>query len=210
MVVADRIVVMKGEDGNLEPRDSERQTGQTRPPESHPKSEAQLHLGAVGAQFSYDPTPQRNLYVLNWLQRAYELDPNGRAGDLAFLLLMNRGFDTSLKCKNGNELFREVIRRGADYLRQRRSADVEARVHFMMADARRDIATLAAGQVGDLYAYPAAYKAEEESARINAMAEYRAGLALDDKTETSEIANERLLQAGEAPRNVTFYCQILE
>jgi hypothetical protein len=37
-----------------------------------------------------------------------KLDSNGQAGELAFLLLMARGFDTSPGCKNGSELFREV------------------------------------------------------------------------------------------------------
>jgi hypothetical protein len=83
------------------------------------------------------------LYALNWLQEAYELDSNGWAGELAFLLLMERGFDTSPVRKNGSELFREVLRRGTEYFRTRRSQQVEARIHFLMGDAYRDIVALA-------------------------------------------------------------------
>jgi hypothetical protein len=129
---------------------------------------------------------------LNWLRQAYELDPNGRAGELAFLLLMEKGFNTSPGCENGDELFREVVRRGTEHLRQRRSTDVEARVHFMMGDAYRDIVALAAGQHGDTYADSASYKPEEANARTKAVAEYSAGLVLDDKSDASSIAKARL------------------
>jgi hypothetical protein len=149
---------------------------------------------------------------LNWLRQAYELDPNGRPGELAFLLLMKTGFNTSPGCENGSELFRQVLRRGAEYLQQHRSTDVEARVHFMMGDAYRDIVALAAGQHGDTYADSAAYKSEEPNARTKAVAAYLAGLALDDKSEASIVAKERLgsLQGGEAPHDTSFYCQTLD
>jgi len=212
LLIADRIVVIEEEDGNLEPPDSEKPPAESKPSENRPKSEAQLQLERIGAQFSYDSTSERNLYGLNWLRQAYELDPNGRTGELAFLLLMERGFNTSPGCENGDELFRQVLRRGTEYLRQRRSTDVEARVHFMMGDAYRDIVALAAGQHGDTYANSATYKPEEANARTKAVAEYRAGLLLDDKSDTSRIAKERLrsLQAGEAPHDTSFYCQILD
>jgi hypothetical protein len=169
-------------------------------------------LEGIGARFSYDSTSERNLYALNWLRQAYDLDPNGRAGELAFLLLMKRGFNTSPGCENGDELFRQVLRRGTEYLRQRRSADIEARVHFMMGDAHRDIVALAAGQHGDTYADSATYKPEQANARTKAIAEYRAGLVLDHKSEVSTIAKERLrgLQDGAAPHDTSFYCQIMD
>jgi hypothetical protein len=125
---------------------------------------------------------------------------------------MGRGFNTSPGCKNGSELFREVLRRGTEYLQTPRSPQIEARIHFLTGDAYRDIVALAGGQHGDTYADSATYKAEAARVRSNAVAEYRAGLALDDKSETSSIAKERLrsLQAGEAPRDTNFYCEILD
>jgi len=212
LLIADQIVVIEEEDGNLEAQDSEKPAAERKPNENRPMSAAQVALERLGAQFSYDPTSERNLYALNWLQEAYELDSNGRAGELAFLLLMERGFDTSPGCKNGSELFREVLRRGTEYLRTPRGPQVEARIHFLMGDAYRDIVALAAGQHGDTYADSATYKPEAAKARSNAVAEYRAGLALDDKSETSSIAKERLrsLKAGEAPHDTRFFCQILE
>ena len=212
LLAADRVVVIEEEDGNLEPPDSEKPPAEWKPSESRPKSEAQLQLETIGAQFSYDSTTERNLYGLNWLRQADELNANGRAGELAFLLLMKKGFDIFPGCKNGNELFREVLRRGSEYLRQRRSADVEARVHFMMGDAYRDIVALSEGQHGDSYADAAKYKPEEAHARTNAIAQYRAGLAFEDKSETSSIAKERLrlLRVGEPPHDLSFYCEILD
>ena len=69
--------------------------------------------------------------------RAYELDSKGRAQYLAFVVLMGRGFDTSANCANGGESFREVIRRGTEFLKERHGAAVEARVHFLIGDAYR-------------------------------------------------------------------------
>jgi len=117
-----------------------------------------------------------------------------------------------VKCANGSDQFREVIRRGGEFLREHRSADVEARVHFMIGDAYRDIVALAAGLRGDNYADPNDYKPEAADARTKAIASYRAGLALDDKSEVSKIARQHLrsLEAGEAPRNMRFYCQLLD
>jgi hypothetical protein len=82
----------------------------------------------------------------------------------------------------------------------------------MMGDAYRDIVALAAGQHGDTYADSGTYKPEQANSRSRAVAEYRAGLALDDKSDTLGIARERLrlLQAGEAPHDTSFYCKILE
>ena len=212
LLVADRIVAIEEEDGNLESADSEKPTTESEPPKNRPKSEAQLQLENIGAQFLYDLTSERNLYALNWLRQSYELDPNGRAGELAFLLLMKKGFNTSPGCKQGNELFREVIGRGTVYLQTHRSTDVEARIHFMMGDAYRDIVVLAAGQHGDTYADPAVYKPESVQARTKAVAEYRAGLALDDRSDSSSVAKERLrlLEAGEAPQDASFYCEELD
>lgn len=212
LLVADRIVVMEEEDSNLEPPDSERPPAELTPSKNRSKSEAQLQLESIGAQFSYDPPSERNLYVLNWLRQSYELDPNGRAGELAFLLLMKRGFNTSPGCTQGNELFRKVIQRGTEYLQQHRSPDVEARIHFMMGDAYRDIVALAAGQHGDTYADSSTYKPENAKARTKAIAEYRLGLALGDKSPASSIAKERLrsLQAGSSPHDTSFYCEELD
>jgi hypothetical protein len=76
LLIADRIVAMEEEDSNLEPPDSEKPPAEAKPSENRPKSQAQLQLEKIGAQFSYDSTSGRNLYVLNWLRQAYELDPN--------------------------------------------------------------------------------------------------------------------------------------
>jgi hypothetical protein len=212
LLIADQIVVIEEEDGNLEPQDSEKTAAERKPDENRPMSAAQAPLERLGAQFSYDPVSERNLYALNWLQEAYALDSNGRAGELAFLLLMKRGFDTSPGCKNGSELFREVLRRGTEYLQTPRNPQIEARIHFLMGDAYRDIVALAVGQHGDTYANSDTYKPEQANARTKAIAEYRAGLVLDDKSEVSIIAKERLhgLQAGEAPHDTSFYCQIMD
>ncbi len=212
LLIADRIVVMEEEDGNLEPLDSERPAIEGQPLGKRPKSAGQVELEKLGAQFSYEEGSERYFYAFNWLRRAYELDPKGRVGELAFLLLMERGFDASPNCASGSEQFREVIARGSQYLRERRSADVEARVHFMVGDAYRDIVTLAEGNRGDTYADSGKYKPEAADARTKAMAEYRAGLALDEKSEAALIATQRLrsLEAGKAPSDWRFYCQQLE
>jgi hypothetical protein len=212
LLVADRIVVMEEEDGNLEPAESERPATEGQTSVKRPKSSAQLELEKLGARFTYEDGSERYFYQLNWLQQAYELDPKGRAGELAFLALMKRGFDTSQTCANGSDQFREVIRRGTEFLREHHSGEVEAQVHFAMGDAYRDIVALAEGLQADNYADPNNYKAEAPAARAKAVAEYHAGLALDNKSDASLIAKEQLrsLEAGQAPHDARFYCQLLD
>jgi len=212
LLVADRIVTMEEEDGNLEPLDSEKAPAGAADTEKKRKSAGQLALANLGAKFSYDSGSERNLYTSNWLREAYELDQNDRAGELVFLLLMKSGFNTSPGCEGGEELFRKVLQRGSEYLKQKRSPGVEARIHFQMGNAYRDIVALAAGQHGDTYANPAKYKPEAADAKTKAIAEYRAGLALDDKSYVASVAKERLeaLQAGKAPHDTSFYCETLD
>lgn len=105
LLIADRIVVIEEEDDSLEPQDSEKPAAERKPNENRLMSAAQVALERLGAKFSYDPVSERNLYALNWLQEAYELDSNGRAGELAFLLLMERGFaakDPTTVCPCGD------------------------------------------------------------------------------------------------------------
>jgi hypothetical protein len=212
LLIADRIVVMEEEDGNLEPQDSEKPVTERELSGKRPKSAAQVELEKLGAQFSYEEGSERYFYTFNWLRRAYEVEPKGRTSELAFLLLMERGFDTSPNCANGSEQFRQVIGRGKEYLREQRSTDVEARVHFMMGDAYRDIVALGEDHHGDTYADPSKYKPEAADARRKAISEYRAGLAQDESSEAVLIAKQRLrsLEAGEAPTDWRFYCQQLE
>jgi hypothetical protein len=213
LLIADRTVEMEEEDGNLEPQDTEKSATEEAPSGKRPKSTVQLELEKQGARFVYDDGSERYFYALNWLQQSYELDPKGRAGELAFVALMNKGFETSQNCANGSDQFREVIRRGTAFLRERHSTDVEARVHFAMADAYRDIVVLASDVQDESHAYadPNNYKPEASTARTKAIAEYRAGLALD-RSEVSLMAKERLrsLRAGEASYDIRFYCQELE
>lgn len=215
LLIADRIMVMEEEDGNLEPPDlpdNERPATEGQTSVQRPKSSAQLELEKLSARFTYEAGSERYFYELNWLQKAYELDPKGQAGDLAFLALMKRGFDTSQSCANGSEQFREVIRRGTEFLREHHNAEVQAQVHFTMGDAYRDIVALAEGLQGDNYVDPNTYKPEAPAARTKAIAEYRVGLALDGKSETSLLAKEQLrsLEAGEVPHYARFYCQLLD
>jgi hypothetical protein len=215
LLIADRIVVMEEEGGNLEPPDppdNERPTTEGQTSAQRPRSNAQLELEKLGARFTYEPGSERYFYELNWLQKAYELDPKGQAGDLAFVALMKKGFDTSQTCANGSEQFREVIRWGTEFLREHHTSDVEAQVHFTMGDAYRDIVALAEGPQGDNYVDTNKYKTEAPAARTKATAEYRAGLALDDKSDASLVAKEQLrsLEAGEAPHYARFYCELMD
>jgi hypothetical protein len=211
LLIADRIVTIEEEDGNLQPQDGERSASEEAPSVKRAKSPAQLDLEKLGAHFVYDEASERYFYVLNWLQRSYELDPKGRAGELAFVALMNKGFDTSRNCASGSDQFREVIRRGTAFLREHHSGDVEAHVHFTMGDAYRDIVVLARG-MHDSYADPNNYTSEAPGARTKAIAEYQAGLAVDDKSEAALVAKQQLqsLEAGELPDRARFYCQLLD
>jgi hypothetical protein len=160
-----------------------------------------LHLGAT------------YLYTNTWLKEALALDPDGRAGELAFLVLLEKGFETSGVCADQNgEGFMRVISRGEAYLatgRGRTSPD-RANVLFAIAQANSDVVAMATGHgyQGPGGAEATAFAAQAPAARREALRYYRLALAEESGTERAADALTEVwrLSAGLSPARTYFYC----
>ncbi len=73
---------------------------------------------------------QHNLLWL--LREKYSRHP---WGEIAFVLLLDRGWDTSGMCRNGADQFREVIRQGEAFLSGHPSSPLRAEVVFLVGQA---------------------------------------------------------------------------
>lgn len=165
-------------------------------------------LEKLGATFTWSPLGAAYAYTHTWLRKALQLDPDGRAGELAFLALMERGFETSGMCRDQQgEGFRAVIAEGDKYLRQKPDSALRDDIHLMMAQAYGDVVTLAAGGGYD-GSESAKYQAEAASARTHAIDSFEAAYkSSSNSARAREVWPDawRLL-AGLTPRATRFYC----
>jgi hypothetical protein len=166
-------------------------------------------LEAVAAEFNWAPIGGVWVYTHSWLKQSMALDPDGRIGELAFITLMESGFETSGTCRDqGSTGFRTVVREGGQFLRRTPGSPLASHVHLLMAQAWGDIVTLATGGGYD-ESVSTAYKSDEASARKRAIEEYR--LAFASPIQRPGRAREAWrnawrLMAGLSPSRTYFYC----
>lgn len=114
-----------------------------------------------------------------WLWDAYEADSLGRAGHLAFVRMLKRGFEQSQECADSTEFYYTMIERGEADLRR---GDKDPLVHFFVGIAYRSIFDYSNFVPEDTATYHNPSKAEGESARLRAIDHLRAALqGLTDK-----------------------------
>ena len=166
-------------------------------------------LEAEGAVFEWRELGGSYVYVHTWLKEALKLDPEGRAGELSFLTLMELGFETSGACADqGGTGFNAVIREGEAYLQRKPASGFRADVHFLLGQAYGDIVVLANGGGYSADEERAEYKDKAPSARAKAIDHYTTALqSAPGSPRVSEGWPEawRLL-AGIPPARTYFYC----
>jgi hypothetical protein len=101
----------------------------------------------------------------------------------------------------GSDTFRKVISEGEALLTQKIDAPTAAQVHFMVGDAYSDMVAIAGGvdPNGD---YTSADLGSDVGSRAKALEHYRAGLAVDNTSESAKDAWHQAwhLAAGLVPR----------
>jgi hypothetical protein len=175
---------------------------------SDPAHEAvRRRLIAVGALFDYSPLGTAHSYTHSWLKQALQIDPGGRAGELALLTLMEIGFETSATCsEQKGHGFRAVISRGEQQLRERPGSAINTDIHTHLARAYGDIVRLADG--GVYYEPNEAFAAEAPRARERAIEHYRLALSGAASTQEARQSWSELwrLMTGLSPAKNYFYC----
>ncbi len=168
----------------------------------------------AGAEFQYEPLGGGYVYGHTFLRQARGLAPPGPARDRVLLREMEIGFDYRGQCSGGDDVTAKVIAAGEALLRRSKDPRVRASAHLVIADAHATIVALARGDAAD-YFDTSAYGRREKNARREAIAHYRAGLAIDPNPPDAELVRrdlQRLLDgaapglAGGAARLRIFYC----
>ena len=165
-------------------------------------------LEALGAGFDHEYYNDEYVYAHTWLNQALRMDPDGRAGAMAFTALIEVGFDTTGSCAAGGDPFQEVIDRGEAYLPKLTDSSLAARVHFVVGDAYAEIVGLAAGMGDYDYGDSTRFLPRAAPARIKALEHYRAGLAFERGTTAAAGAwrTSWRLAAGLPPVKLRFLC----
>jgi hypothetical protein len=201
MVACDRVVAIGEQTGILD----ETATGPAGKVPGKPINVKRLER--IGAKFDYSKRAGKWYYAMTFAQRARELDPDGRSGDLGYLAMAERGFDTSSTCERGPEQFRSVIGQATPLLAGKPDPDIALRVHLLVGDAYATVVALA-GAPHNAFFDPAKYAHEAASARENAIAQYRAALAIDRGGALGAAAWDKAwrLLAGLPPMSIRFFC----
>lgn len=121
-----------------------------------------------------------NSYWFNraWLWDAYELDSLGRAGHLAFVRLLKRGFNKGAECADGVDFYLRVIDRGEADIRR---GDTDPLIQYYVGVAYKSIFDYSEQAPRTASSHNPS-KAEGESARVKAIDHLRASLVgLRDK-----------------------------
>jgi hypothetical protein len=136
---------------------------------------ADFYRRASAAGVPYDTMPLDGglSYTRPWLWAAYNQDSLGVTGREAFLTLLSQGWSTRAACRDGSDLYAMVIEHGEAALGRGWN---DPTIHANVARAYHDIVTMALGAEETGYIDSTQCTARLPSARLNAVAHYRAAL----------------------------------
>ncbi|HUA18481.1 MAG TPA: hypothetical protein VMB25_07030 [Bryobacteraceae bacterium] len=142
-------------------------------------------LEDLGADFELNEVAGDYSYARTWAKRALRLDPQGVVGQMVVIGSLARGSCDAA----GSEFFRQVLRDGEGLLAKGLDAHAAGQVHFMVGDAYSDIVAIAGGDDGPNGEYDGSrFRNEADANRKRALQHYRAGLALDNRSENARDA----------------------
>jgi hypothetical protein len=121
--------------------------------------------------FAYSELGGGFFYQHDLLWRVWREHPESDWGERAFLLLLDSGWDTSGMCANGSDQFREVIRQGQTFLRERPSSPYRGLVTHLVGQAYATwwSLSLPPGKGMEDYVDPKQYTEGSEQARLRAI-----------------------------------------
>jgi hypothetical protein len=154
----------------------------------------------LGSSWTYD-------HGLLWV--VWREHPDGAWGEEAFLLLLRRGWNTTVFCKDSPDDFREVIREGERFLAARPTTRLRRDVALTLAWAYETWWSASRARPGQGYVdEPATYAAGAAQARDRAIARYDEALRLGLPGALAADARQRLArlrQSADTEQRI-FYC----
>jgi hypothetical protein len=125
-------------------------------------------LAGYGVTLGHTMHDGRLAYGRDLLWRVWREFPDTGAGELAFLELECRGWDTSARigCPTNPDLFREVIARGTAYLAGHPKSSVRMQVSYAVAVAYESWWSIAHAPAGDAFIGAPPYPRRASNARL--------------------------------------------
>ena len=159
----------------------------------------------------YDQLGAGYYYPRDLLWRLWAEYPKTVWGERAFVLLLDRGWDTSFTCEKGGDQTQEVIRQGESFLRQHPGSPYRAVVKLLVAEAYASwwsLSNESAGSDMSDYVDPQQFQQGAEDARRKAIAYFEQVLQLVPATELSKFADQVLppLREHQILDNYRFFC----
>jgi hypothetical protein len=179
-----------------------------------PSAEVQRRLNELAAQgltYRWAELDGEWAYQSDMLLRLWHDYPSTEEGEDAFVLLLNKGFDTTRCCGQGSDNFRTVVREGEKFLSERPQSLVRIEVAFLLAQAYETWWSLSLTpeqnqEEGD--PSPAAYREGAAAAREKAIAYYEEVLKAAPEGPQAQCSRQPLekLQANQDTHQRRFYC----
>jgi len=147
-------------------------------------------------------------YYHDLLWRLWNEYGSTRWGEMAFVLLLNHGWDTSGVCHKGSDQFREVIRQGGAFVAARPASPYRADVQFEVAEANRTWWSLSQASADDEYVNATKYREGAAAARATAIRDYDEVIKAAPGTQIAREAQGQIkdLQSDSKPEQGPFYC----
>ena len=147
-------------------------------------------------------------YTHDLLWRVWQDYGGTEWGELAFILLLNLGWNTSVDCSKGSDLFREVIRRGEEFLTEHPKSSYRLDVFFVLAQAYETGWSASQASIQDSYVDRHQYQEGASAARDKAISYYEKVLQLAPAGYEADYARLRLprLKLGLDTNQRRFFC----
>ncbi|MBI2203535.1 MAG: hypothetical protein HYU41_06775 [Candidatus Rokubacteria bacterium] len=164
-------------------------------------------LAKRGLHWDWSPLGATWSYRRDLLPRVWKEFPATPWGEWAFVLRLQRGWDTGVGCAGGPDEFRGVIREGERFLATRPRTPHRVRGLFAVALAHETWWSLAHAE-GDTYADAKDYQTGRDAARRRAISAYdeiaRLAPASDEAYHARRVLGR--LRLGLATNERTFFC----
>lgn len=178
--------------------------------ETSPTGSGQILDQIAGWELRYDWSPLGNDWAYDHavLLRVWHDYGTTDWGELAFVTLVNMGWDATTSCGNGSDQFREVIRHGEEFLARRPQSHYRKDVMFAVAQAYETWWSLSKAHVQDGYVDRFKYLNGADAARHKALRYYGQILQLAPGGYEADYARLRLprLKLGIDTSQRRFFC----
>ncbi len=126
------------------------------------------------------------IYEHSWLKQALALDSSGAVGELALILMMQRGFQLEAGCTCG-ACFGRVILEGEKYLPRATDPEFQKMTHFILAYAYSDIVAIHSG-IPSTVDDDSGIAITVDQARSKAVGHFRQAISADTSSAGARIA----------------------